>query len=301
MRRWRHCPATAPAVTTLAGCESLDVYLAERGEVKLPADRRGLAEAALLVVSGGGVRRAQRVRLRARPVRGRVRRAGAHPVRGHVTATVVAPVLGIALDHDTIELPLGDGLSLIRGDALGDVPDEAVWGDTDEPHVLALLAIDHEHADRSPVSIARTRFRRILSALRLFERGGYALGPVAWARSEAGSWRPIPIGVSGRTRLLTLIPPPSRRSCARSTGWSPAARPAAASWAGRWPGLRWAASGWRRWRRSPTTCWRSARCWSPKVRRAVGWRIAWRQSAPRPRTVTGWPVASPARSISNGR
>jgi hypothetical protein len=31
------------------------------------------------------------------------------------------------------------------------------------------------------------------------------LGPVAYARSEAGSWRPVPIGVSGRPRLLTLI------------------------------------------------------------------------------------------------
>ena len=56
-----------------------------------------------------------------------------------------------------------------------------------------------------PVSIARARFRRILTALRLFERGGYALGPVAWARTEAGSWRPVAIGASGRPRLLTLV------------------------------------------------------------------------------------------------
>jgi hypothetical protein len=87
-----------------------------------------------------------------------------------------------------------------------------VWGDNEEPNVLALLAIDQERADRPPVSVARARFRRILSALRLFERGGYALGPVAYARSEAGSWRTVPIGVSGRvggaggTGLLTLIP-----------------------------------------------------------------------------------------------
>ena len=63
---------------------------------------------------------------------------------GHCIATVVAPVLGIALDPDTIELELGEGLSLIRGDALGDAPSEAVWGDGEEPNVLALLAIDQD-------------------------------------------------------------------------------------------------------------------------------------------------------------
>jgi hypothetical protein len=125
---------------------------------------------------------------------------------GHCTATVIVPVLGVALDPDTTELTLGDGLSLIRGDALTDAPGEAVWGDTDEPNVLAVLGINQERSARPPVSIARTRFRRILTALRLFERGGYALGPVGWARAEAGSWRAVSIGASGRPRLLTLVP-----------------------------------------------------------------------------------------------
>jgi hypothetical protein len=45
----------------------------------------------------------------------------------------------------------------------------------------------------------------VLTALRLFERGGYALGPLAWTRTDTGSWRPVPFGGSGRPRLLTLI------------------------------------------------------------------------------------------------
>jgi hypothetical protein len=81
-----------------------------------------------------------------------------------------------------------------------------VWGDSEEPNVLAVLAIDQERYARPPVSVARRRFRRLLTALRLFERGGYALGPVGWARTEAGSWRPVSIGASGRPRLLTLVP-----------------------------------------------------------------------------------------------
>src|SRR6185312_15930798 len=46
----------------------------------------------------------------------------------------------------------------------------------------------------------------VLSALRLFERGGYAVGPVGWARTEAGSWRSVSSGVAGRPRLLTIVP-----------------------------------------------------------------------------------------------
>ena len=194
------------AVRALTGCEALDSYLIERGEVQLPDDRRGLAEAVLEAFLGAVF--AERSEFGFEPAHfeaayGELEHA---LYEGHCIATVVAPVLGIALDPDTNELELGEGLSLIRGDALGDAPRDAVWGDSDEPNVLALLAIDQERADRPPVSVARARFRRILSALRLFERGGYALGPVAYARSEAGTWRPVPIGVSGRPRMLTLIP-----------------------------------------------------------------------------------------------
>jgi hypothetical protein len=114
--------------------------------------------------------------------------------------------LGIALDHDTSELPLGEGLSLFRGDKFADAPPEAVWGDGDEPNVLIALTVAQERSARSPVSAARARFRRVLTALRLFERGGYALGPVAWTRTDSGPWRPVALGSSGRPRLVTLIP-----------------------------------------------------------------------------------------------
>jgi hypothetical protein len=196
------------AVRALTGCEALDAYLVERGAVKLPEDRRELAEAVLEAFLGAVF--AERSEFGFEPAHfeaayGELEHA---LYEGHCIATVVAPVLGIALDPATNELELGEGLSLIRGDALGDAPPQAVWGDRDEPNVLALLAIHPEGSDRPPVALARARFRRILSALRLFERGGYALGPVAYARSEVGSWRPVPIGVSGRVggRFLTLIP-----------------------------------------------------------------------------------------------
>jgi hypothetical protein len=66
--------------------------------------------------------------------------------------------------------------------------------------------VAQDRAARPPVSAARARFRRILTALRLFERGGYSLGPVAWVRTEGGRWRTVAIGGSGRPRFVTLVP-----------------------------------------------------------------------------------------------
>jgi hypothetical protein len=80
-----------------------------------------------------------------------------------------------------------------------------VWGEGEDPNVLAVLIVAQERSVRPPVSIARARFRRVLTALRLFERGGYALGPVAWTRTDSGSWRPAALGGSGRPRFVTLI------------------------------------------------------------------------------------------------
>ncbi len=195
-----------PAADALAGCEAIDVYLHEHGIARVPVERRSRAEAAIGVFLTSVYR--DRSEFGFEPVHfesayGELERA---LYDGHCTATVITQVLGVALDPETTQLMLGDGLSLIRGDALPDAPPEAVWGDGNEPNVLALLTVDQERSERAPTSIARVRFRRILTALRLFERGGFALGPVAWARNDSGSWRPVAIGASGRPRLVTIVP-----------------------------------------------------------------------------------------------
>ncbi len=200
-------PSHEPAVRALDGLESVEAYLTEHGSTgKVPADRRGRSQAALGVFLESVF--AERTEFGFEPAHFEAAYADLERslYEGRCTSTVVAPILGVALDPGTTELGLGDGVSLIRGDALTDAPAEAVWGEAEEPNVLALLAIDQERSDRPPVALARARFRRILSALRLFERGGYALGPVAWTRTAAGSWRWVPIGASGRPRRLTLVP-----------------------------------------------------------------------------------------------
>jgi hypothetical protein len=198
-------PSWETAESRLAASDALPDYLQEQGESRVPSDPRAQARAALVTFLGRVF--AGRSDFGFEPAHFEAAYSDLERAlyQGHCTATIIAPVLGVALDPNTSELDLGDGLSLIRGDLMPDAPADAVWADGDEPNVLALLSVDQERSARPPLSVARTRFRRILTALRLFERGGYAIGPVAWSRTEAGSWRPVPIGASGRPRLLTLI------------------------------------------------------------------------------------------------
>jgi hypothetical protein len=198
-------PTYAPAVRALADLESVGAYLQQRGEARVPGEPRERAELALKLFLAAVF--AERNQFGFEPRR--FEEAYAELERalydGLCLSTVIAPLLGIRLDEATSELALGDGLSLVRGETLPDAPADAVWDDRDQPNVLAVLSLVQDRALRPPVSAARARFRRILTALRLFARGGYALAPIAWARSDAGPWRTVPLGATGRPRFITLI------------------------------------------------------------------------------------------------
>jgi hypothetical protein len=236
-------PTYAPAARMLADAAGLDAYLRGRAEPRVPTEARERADAALRSFLSHVFAERSEFGFDA----GRFEVAYAELERalyeGHCMITVIAPLLGVALEPGTSEVPLGEGLSLQSGDSLTDAPSDAVWGEQDEPNVLIVLSIADEGADRSPkgtgrsggagrsggtgrsggagrsggtgrsggagrspLSTARVRFRRTLTALRLFERGGFALGPLAWTRADAGIWRPFALGSSGRPRGVTLIP-----------------------------------------------------------------------------------------------
>jgi hypothetical protein len=190
-----------PAVRALSSLEGVEAYLRQRGESRIPAEPRERADAGLRAfLSALYVERSdfEFDQDRFEAAYDELERS---LYDGRAVTVVAAPLLGIALDHRSPEVPLGDGLSLVRGDTLEDAPPEAVWGEGEEPNVLIVLTVAQERAAAAPVSTARARFRRTLTALRLFEPGGYALGPVAWTRIDAGAWRPVALGGSGRPRL----------------------------------------------------------------------------------------------------
>lgn len=198
-------PSYPPAARALRAMEGVQAYVGRRGETRIPSDRRALADAALGAFLGHVF--ADRSEFGFDRDRFEVAYSELECALydGASVTTVVAPMLGTALDHDTKELAIGDGLALVRGDTLGDAPPEAVWGDSEEPNVLAVLTVIQDRSAPAPMTVARARFRRLLTALRLFERGGYALGPVAWTRIDAGAWRWLPLGGSGRPRLEMRI------------------------------------------------------------------------------------------------
>jgi hypothetical protein len=199
-------PSYAAAARALAAAEGSENYLRERGEPRVPAEPRERADAVLRSFLSAVFEGSSEFELEA----SRFQRAYAALERalydGRCVTTVIAPLLGLGLDPDTEELPLGDGLALRRGDTLADAPAEAVWSGGEQTSVLVVLTVVQERDGRPAVSIARSRFRRLLTALRLFEPGGYAIGPLAWTRSDGGTWRPVALGTSGRPRSLTLIP-----------------------------------------------------------------------------------------------
>lgn len=113
---------------------------------------------------------------------------------------VAAPVRGLALVSP--EVALGEGLSLVRADALVDPPAEVARlarGEHGGADAVAVLTSDLAPGEGPPVTSARVRLRKLVCALRLFEPGSFAVGPAAWARMDAGAWQLVSLGSSGRT------------------------------------------------------------------------------------------------------
>jgi hypothetical protein len=206
-------PTYTPAARMLAAADALDAYLRARSGPPVPAEPRDRADAALRAFLAQVFAERTEFWFDSERFEAAYAELELALYERSLITTVIAPLLGLALEPETAEVPLGEGLSLQAGDALIDAPSDAVWGEHDEPNVLlALIIADHRAnrrapvVGRSPISTARLRFRRALTALRLFEAGGYALGPLAWMRADTGLWRPFPLGGSGRPRGNTLIP-----------------------------------------------------------------------------------------------
>lgn len=198
-------PTYAAAVRALTVVERVAGYLVKRGEHRIPPEPRARAELALRTFLRAVF--SERSQFGFDPARFESMYAELEEAlyEGQSLTTVMSPLLGVALDEGTDELALGDGLSLVRGDKVDDAPADAAWGERGEPRVLAMLAVTHDPARQPPLSLARTRFRRLLTVLRLFERGGYAVGPLAWTRAGGGAWRPVPVTGSGRPGFPVVI------------------------------------------------------------------------------------------------
>ncbi len=116
--------------------------------------------------------------------------------RDALAARVVAPLRGVAIEADRIEL--GDGLSLVRGE-IADAPAEAVYPENGdgEPAVLCVLERDVTAEDGITATEAEQRFTALVSALRLWAPGRIGLGAPGWRSTDGGPWQPLPFGGGG--------------------------------------------------------------------------------------------------------
>jgi hypothetical protein len=187
-----------PALHALGACAGVAAYLEARG-IAPPRSERERAQEALYVFLARVFEESTDFVLNADRVRSAYDELEGLVTEGRTEAVAVAVLLGVTL-HGR-ELDLGGGLMLVRGDALPDAPPEAVWPRSGGgAHVLALLRWEAAPGDEDPVGQARVRFRRLLSALRLYGDGAPALGPAAWLRSAGGPWQLAVLGVTGAPR-----------------------------------------------------------------------------------------------------
>ena len=193
-------PARARRAARLGG---LEVYLESRGE-PAPRDSRERAESALRTFLGRVFEDSTDFILEDSRLKRALHEIEAAIYDNRAETVVIAPLLGLEIASS--DLPLGDGLSLVRGDAFGEeAPGEAVWAPgADRPHLLAVLRWEAAAGDAAPVAHARVRLRRLLTALRLFEAGSFAFGPLAWTRTGGGTWQPFALGTIGHRTDASL-------------------------------------------------------------------------------------------------
>lgn len=114
---------------------------------------------------------------------------------GRAESVAIVPVLGLELESD--EVDIGEGLSLVRGESFDEAPDEARWARAGgHPQTLAVLRWEPAPGDPSPLAHAGVRLRRLLVGLRLYDETPVAYAPLAWTRTGAGPWLPLPMATT---------------------------------------------------------------------------------------------------------
>jgi hypothetical protein len=191
-------PTYAPARRAVEQLGGLEAYLRVRGEPRIPEDPGDLADAALRSFLSAMYAEASEFEFSAARFSRAYRELEASVYESRSLTAVAVPLHGLELASE--QVPLGEGLALVRGDALDDAPAEAVWSRPtpgQAPNVLAVLTVEGAAGDPPPLGEARSRFLRLLTALRLVDAAGFALGTSAWARTDAGPWQLVALGIGG--------------------------------------------------------------------------------------------------------
>jgi hypothetical protein len=130
---------------------------------------------------------------------------------GCTLSVVLAPVNGLVIESE--ELPLGDGLALVRAGTLHDVPGDV---GRDELATVAVLALEGAPGDDRALEGAGRRLRRLQTALRLWDESEPALGPTAWARTDGSPWFAVPLATGFRRAAADCLLPAEEEDALRA-------------------------------------------------------------------------------------
>jgi hypothetical protein len=202
-------PSYLPAVHALSATGGLDTYIAARSgedDERPPPGARARAEVALRLFLTRVFADSTDFELETARLDRAIGEILQRTRENRELVEVVVPILGIRLLGG--EIVMGDGLSLVRGDLLEEIPSEAAWPrGGDHPHTVAVLEWETAPGDPSPLAEARARLRRALSALRLYTEVPIAASPAAWVRTGDGAWRGVPSGLPPRPPVPADLEP----------------------------------------------------------------------------------------------
>jgi hypothetical protein len=204
-------PSYPAAVQNLSSLPDLAGYLTRKGRRPAANDPRLNAEAALQAFLGAVWGDATDFVFDADRFRAAYEELEECAYAGCELSVVITPVEGLVIESD--EVPLGDGLSLVRATTLAEAP----AGLPDDPHAtVAVLALAEERA----LEAAGRRLKRLQTALRLWDDAEPSLGPTAWARTNGSAWMAVPLATGIRRQdaadclLATEEEDPLRAFCA---------------------------------------------------------------------------------------
>jgi len=196
-------PSYLPAVHALQSVGGLDVYLQARVAQGLPRDHRERAELALRAFLAQIFEDSSDFVLQVERLDRAYAELEAIVHEGVSQTVLVCAVLGLELESG--EVAMGDGLTLMRADALQDGPPDL--SRVDGSRTLAVLGWDSGvgagAAEDSPLGHehGRLRLARLVAALRLFDEAGAALTPVGWTRCAQGPWQIVALGDASGGRV----------------------------------------------------------------------------------------------------
>jgi hypothetical protein len=205
-------PARGEAARRLKGFDGLDRYLAGAGSEPARRTRPARVDAALIALLGDVFEDQTDFELRPERLHAALARLEQSALAGAGEVTLVATLHGLTIG--SAELPLTQGLTIARPDALSGLPEASLPAGEGCEHLVVVLDAEHEadtaqverdHLDA--VSHGRAVLQDLLRSLRLFGDGRVTLGALGWARLGAGAWTPLALGAGGRPHGMLVVTP----------------------------------------------------------------------------------------------